>query len=366
MAISRRNKTEKLVSEIKREIKEPIKESPVEFLGSGGTHLNLALSGTSGGGWGRGRIHNIVGDGSSGKTALALEEAFWFYKYIKEIRSRIFPRVKSFEICYDNGEGVMDFPVSDMYGTEFYKAINWDRSPHFEAMCRRYYRKTRKLKKGQALLYIIDSWDSFKSAKSMDLFLESVESDTELKGDYDMALQKYASGKFFPNVCNILEDNGADSTLCIISQVRSKINALFGKKQYRAGGKALDFYTHQVAWLREIEKMRKKKFGEMKVYGIRSEVAVDRNKLAKPFRVGRFTILYDYGLDDTSSILDYVYGPKKSKFNFRGVKFKDKLSFVKHIERNKLQPQLIKKAQRKWDKVEDAFTEEINERPKRY
>jgi len=57
----------------------------VEFLGSGCTTLNCALSGKGkDGGWARARIINIVGDGSSGKTLLALDLAFWCWKNIKK------------------------------------------------------------------------------------------------------------------------------------------------------------------------------------------------------------------------------------------------------------------------------------------
>jgi RecA/RadA recombinase len=364
MKIKRRSKYKKIADEYVEETKKEIENPRVEFIGTGSTCLNLALSGLPDGGWARGRIHNIVGDKSSGKTLLALEEAFWFFKNIQNSKSKIFPKVKEPIICFDKGEGVMDFPVEKMYGQEFYNAVDWERSPHFEAMCRRFFRKVNTLKKGQSLLYIIDSWDSFKSAKSMEAFLKSVKDDVEIKGDYDMGLQKYASSKFFPNVCSIMDNNGADATLCIISQIRDKIGVLFGRKQYRAGGKALDFYTHQVIWIRELEKLDKIKLKEKRVYGIKSEALVDRSKVAKPFRTAQFTILFDYGLDDISSCLDYLYGSQKIKFN--GKEFQTKNEVTKYIEDKNLESLLVSETAKKWNKVEKAFEKEVESRKRRF
>jgi RecA/RadA recombinase len=355
-----------VISSIKRRKK--VIKTTVEFLNSGSTRLNLALSGKGKhGGWARGRINNIVGDGSSGKTLLALELCFWFFKYITSVVSKIYPKVKKVIICYDNAEGVMDFPVETMYGKDFYNAIDWTRSKNFEHFCRRFLKLTFNLKKGESLLYIIDSWDAFQSAKSQKAFKESIESDTDLKGDYDLLVQKYASRKFFPSFCQALDHNKIDVTLVIVSQIRSKIGVTFGKKQTRTGGKALDFYTHMVAWIKEIEKLSGTKLKEKRVFGIRSSVKVERSKVAKPFRESEFTILYDYGLDDVGSMIDYIYGSgKKISGRFNSIKFKTREKLIKYIEKNSLEDLLIEKTEKRWDKVEKAFSDEIKKRKPRY
>jgi len=355
-----------VTSSIKR--RKTVTKTRVEFINSGATRLNLALSGKGkAGGWARARVSNIVGDGSSGKTLLALELCFWFYKFIKTVQSKIFPKVKKFYICYDNAEGVMDFPVEKMYGQDFYNAIDWTRSKNFEEFCRRFLRKAFALKKGEALLYIIDSWDAFQSAKSQKAFMESVTDDTELKGDYDLAVQKYASRKFFPAFCGALDENKIDATLIIVSQVRSKIGVTFGKKQTRTGGKALDFYTHMVAWIKEVKRMRATKMKEERVYGIKTGVKVERSKVAKPFREAEFTILYDYGIDDIDSMIDFVYGTGvKLSSRFNGTKFKTREKLIKYIEENNLEDLLIEKTENKWYKIEKAFEDEVKKRKARY
>ena len=365
--IKRRKKTtKKLAREIRRSAKDTYKEKKrVEFLSSGCITLNLSLSGFGlKGGWARGRIINIVGDGSSGKTLLALELCFWFFNNIKKIVSKIYPKVKKFHICYDNVEGVMDFPIEKMYGEEFVKSVDFTRSPHFESMCRRFLKKVFSLKKGESLIYVIDSWDSFQSATSKKAFLKSVKDDEELKGDYDLVVQKYASRKFFPTFCDALDENKIDVTLVIISQVRDAIGVMFGKKQKRVGGKALDFYTHQVAWIKEIEKLTKIRRGKKWTYGIKSAVKVERSKVSKPFREADFTILYDYGLDNISSQIDFLWGKKTISFNKK--KFTDRKDFIKHIEKNNLEDKLARHTEKVWHKIEAEFEDEVKERKDRY
>lgn len=340
----------------------------VEFLHSGCTTLNLALSGKGkNGGWARGRIDNIVGDKSSGKTLCALEVAFWCYKNIKKIKSKIFPKVKKKIIVYNNREGVMDFPIELMYGKNFENAVEWISTKTIEAMGRDFLRRLKKLKKGEFLLYIADSWDSFNSAAGEKRMKKSIKEDKEIDGSYNMEKQKWASMDFFPYCTGQLKNNKKDATLFIISQTRNKIDTnFFGKKTKRTGGKALDFYTHQVAWIREIEKMAKTKLKNKRVYGIRSGVKVEKSKVSKPFRESNFTILFDYGIDDINSMTDFIYGSKNKSFKFNNEKFKTKLSLIKYIEKNNLEEKLVEKTERKWHKIENAFAKEIANRKKRY
>lgn len=336
----------------------------VEFLSSGSTRLNCALSGKGiDGGWARGRVVNIVGDGSSGKTLCALETAFWSFNNIKKIKSKIFPKVKKIIIVYNNCEGVMDFPLEVMYGKEFVKSITWVCIKTIEATGRDYIRRLNKLKEGEFLLYIIDSWDALTSQAADKRFNESIDSDKEMKSSYALEKQKFAS-EFFSNLSGKMESNSVDSTLFIISQIRTKIGVTFGKKTYRAGGKALDFYTHQVAWIRECEKLIKTKKKQKRVYGIKSAVKVERSKVAKPFREAEFTILYDYGIDDLSSMVDFLWG--KGIIRFNKIKFKHKSNFIKYIEDNYLEDEIKTLTEKRWQDIEKSFEKDVQKRKRRY
>ena len=168
-------------------------EQKVDFLGSGGTRLNLALSGKALGGWARGRIANIVGDGSSGKSLLALEACFWCFKNIKKATTFNYQKPKKATIIYNNVEGVMDFPLTKMYGKKFVDAVDWIGNQTIEEMGRDYIRRLNDLKKGHSLLYIVDSWDALKSTEGEKRFEESVKKNKELPGSFNLEKQKYAA-----------------------------------------------------------------------------------------------------------------------------------------------------------------------------
>ena len=366
MPIKRRNKTAKMAGSVSRSIrqrKEP--DAPVEFLHSGSHTLNLALSGRAKrGGWARARVLNIVGDGSSGKTVCALELAFWCWKNIKKVKSKLFPKVKKIIIVYNNCEGVMDFPLVKMYGQEFVDAVEWVCIKTIEQTGRDYIRRMQNLKKGEFLLYMVDSWDSLGSVAEEKRFDESIKKDKDMEGSYSLEKQKFA-GRFFANISGKMANNAKDATFFIISQVRVKIGVTFGKKTYRAGGKALDFYTHQVAWIAEAEKLRKTKRKHKRVYGINSRVKVERSKVGKPFRESAFTILFDYGIDDISSMADFLWGKKNIHFN--GKTFKNRPSFIKYIEREKSREDLlVSKVEAEWAAIEREFEKEVEGRKKRY
>lgn len=336
---------------------------PVDFFSSGSSTMNLALSGKAqNGGWARGRVLDVVGDRSAGKTAVALEAAFSYYNTIRKIKSNIWPRVKRFKIVYNNAEGVMDFPVEKMYGEKFYKRVIWKRSPNIQSFGRDYFRYVDNLKEGHSLLYILDTLDFLKSKEFLINFILSVKTDDDQKGGYDLEKQKYLSG-FFATTSKFLDNNSKDATLMILSQIRDKIGVVFGKKQTRTGGRAFGHAIHQEAWIKEVQKLKAIRYKEQKIYGIRSEIRVEKNKCAIPFREAQFQILFDYGIDNISSLIDYIYGSSKIKFD--GQKFSRK-KFIKFIENNNYESMLERKAEIKWQKVEHAFIKNVTDRKRRW
>jgi len=363
----KRRETAKL-KKIKTILKEPKKEvngdEQVDFISSGSSTMNLALSGKAKhGGWARARVLNVVGDRSAGKTAIALEAAFSYYETIKKIRSTIWPDVTRFSIVYNNTEGVMDFDVKHMYGPKFYRKVIWERSPNVEHFGRDYNRRVDKLEDGHSLLYIVDTLDFLKSKNSLERFATSVKKDEAEEGSYDMEKQKYLSS-FFAITSEFLNKNKKDVTLMVLSQIRDKIGVRFGKKTMRTGGRAFGHAIHQEAWVREVKKLSATRHGEKRVFAIRSAVKVEKNKCAKPFRESEFQILYDYGIDNINSLIDYVYG--SSAINFDGQKFKTKKEFISFIEENNYEGMLEEKAEIKWQKVEDAFSKEVSDRKRRW
>jgi recombination protein RecA len=331
-------------------------DSPVEFIHSGSILLNLAASGKGkNGGWARGRIINFVGDGSSGKTLLALETAAYLFHKMPGNKSHNFPQVKKVRIIYDNSEGVMDFPVAQMYGKDFFNSVEWANSKTVEEFGRKFTREAMEYKEGTCLLYIIDSLDALTSEAGLERFEEAAKKDKAEDGSYGTEKAKYLSANFFSNVCSMMK--GKDITLIVISQIRIKIGISFGEKYGRTGGKALDFYTHQVPWLSEVEKLKKTFRGEERVYGIRVLAKLKRNKVAKPFREAEIYIIFDYGVDDLRSSIAYLWGPKVKTIDWNGTEY-SRIELIKHIEENNLQDELAEKVETWWNEIEDNLKQD--------
>ena len=320
----------------------PDYDEKVEFIHTGSLLLNLAASGHGlDGGWARGRVVNIVGDGSSGKTLLALEFAAYCYHKLQNCTHyTLWPTPKTMKIIYNNKENVMDFPVEHMYEEDFFNAVEWIHTPTVEEFGHHFIKLCRSWKPGQCIIYIIDSWDALDSLADLAKFDKELDAakpldpeDKEAKGSYGLGKQSYASKRFFKKICT--EMQGKDITLMIISQVRKRIGVTFGETQYRAGGDALNFYTHQVCWLAEKQKQHKQSLGNKLVYGIKVRGRFKRNKTAKPFREADFDIIYDWGIDDVRSMADHLFGVEKAKKGINwGGKDYEYLEFIEFVERN--------------------------------
>ena len=352
-----------IVDQIKEESKKPADSCnpKVEFLSTGSTTVNLMLSGKGkGGGWARQHIGNAVGDGATAKTLLMLETAAHTLYTIRDQKSELFPPVKNVSVVYNNIEGVMDFPIAEMYGEDFINQIEWVQTPTAEAFGKDYLQRVKALKKGDFLLYIIDSIDALTSEAGAER-MAKILSDKKPDGSYGTEKAKFFSSDFFSHLCGAME--GKDATLLCVSQIREKIGVTFGEKHYRTGGKALDFYTHQVVWLAQIKKLKRTFRSQERVYGVRIKANCKRNKVAKPFRQAEFTVLFDYGIDDVGSMVDYLYGPEVKKIDWNSTEFK-RNEFIEMIESDPANENKLRElVEQDWAEIEAAV---VPERKKRW
>ena len=343
-----------------KRLEESVEESPVDFIHTGSNMLNLAASNKAkDGGWARGRIDNLVGDGSSGKTLLALEAAVHCFYHMLGTTSHNFSKVKKVSIVYNNVEGVMDFPIGEMYGKEFNEGVEWIRTGTVQEFGRDFLKRVQNLGDGHFLLYVVDSWDALDSEEEYEAFLKSIEKDKPLDGSYDLGKQKYGSKRFFKTLCSMIEgDNGKvkkDCTLMIISHSKQKIGVTFGERRYRTGGDALNYYTHQVCWLAEAGKISHTKEGIKVVTGINVKALIKRNKTAKPFRGADFPIMFDHGIDDIMSMIHFLHGPKDKELEgLCGKNFKKYETASSYISLNNLDDELIKLVEEKWNRVQNS------------
>src|SRR5206468_8961680 len=87
-------------------------------------------------------------------------------------------------------------------------------------------------------------------------------------------------GELFRRLVADLEE--ANVLLIVVSQLRDKIGVMFGEKQTRTGGRALDFYASHIVWLAEIGKIKKTIQKVERVIGVNVRARVKKNKVGLP------------------------------------------------------------------------------------
>lgn len=248
-----------------------------------------------------GRFVNIVGDKSAGKTFLANEIiASAYHKYDK----------KKFKWVYDDCESGYSFDTQELYGFDIMPENPVRSRTVEEAFCN-ISDFANKLKGDQFGIYVLDSLDGLTSDEQNEQAQDRLKAfhngkDYD-KGSYNMGKPKYLSREFFPQLASVIQDKNI--LVIIISQVRENIDMFSFEKFSRSGGKALDFYAHMVLWLATAKKTMKKD----RAVGVTVKAKVTKGKVARPYRECFFTFLYDYGLDDIGTSVDFLFNLRTDK-----------------------------------------------------
>lgn len=272
--------------------------SGLTFIKSGATLLDCAL----GGGWPLGRISNVVGDRSVGKTLLAIEGCTNFRFAFNYPDNKIkYREVESaFDKDYAGALGMpidtIDFDDVDENGKEkkpFLTVEEWANDID----------KFVNLVSSDKGFYVLDSLDALSDEAEMDREITD--------SSYGANKAKKISELFRKGVAQKLEKTQIH--LMVISQIRDNIGAMMGEKHSRSGGKALDFYASQIVYLTNMGKIKKTIRGIERPIGVKVKAYIKKNKVGLPYRTVEFPIYFGYGIDDLEANLTFLVGVDKAR-----------------------------------------------------
>jgi recombination protein RecA len=240
----------------------------IEVFPTGSIGLDRALGV---GGYPKGRIVEVYGPESSGKTTICLHA-------IAEVQ-------KAGGIAaFIDAEHALDVEYARKLGVSIDDLLVAQPGSGEEAL----QVAEVLLRSGAVALIVIDS---------VAALVPKAEIDGEM-GDQHVGLQARLMSQALRKLNGVAHQHKA--TLLFINQMRQKIGVMFGSNETTTGGNALKFYASVRLDIRKIQTLKN---GDEPI-GARTKVKVVKNKVASPFRVAEFDLIYGRGVDRAAELLD--------------------------------------------------------------
>lgn len=277
-------------------------EPEVNYFAAGRTKkMDFVSSGCSlfdnmlGGGYVLGRVVNLVGDKSTGKTLLAIESCCNFLAAYPEGVIRYAEAEAAFDLEYAAALGM---PVDRVQFAGQGENESFDTVEDFYEDLDAFIDQLN----GRPAIYILDSLDALSDRSEEKRKID--------EGSYGGNKPKKL-GELFRRLTRRIEESRV--LLVIISQIRDKIGVMFGETKTRTGGRALDFYASQIVWLSEMGKMKKTVEGIDRIIGVEVKAKCKKNKIGLAFRECQFPVLFGYGIDDITAAVEWLLDIKQEE-----------------------------------------------------
>ena len=301
----------------------------VEAIPTGALSLDIALGI---GGIPRGRIIEIFGPESSGKTTLALHMIAECQKLGGEAAfidaEHALDPVYAKHLGVDIDDLIVSQPDTGEQALEIVEAL---------------------VRSGAIDIIVVDS---------VAALVPKAEIDGDM-GDAHVGLQARLMSQALRKLAGVL--NKSNTAIIFINQLREKVGIMFGNPETTPGGRALKFYSSVRLDIRKVENL--KQDGE--VFGNRARVKVVKNKVAPPFREAEFDIIYGKGISKSGNILDLavsldIVEKSGSWFSYDGTRIgQGRENAKKYFEDNpKIMAEVEKKVRAKFD---EAFEKSLND-----
>lgn len=291
----------------------------IEVIPTGSLGLDLAIGV---GGYPKGRIIEIYGPESSGKTTLTLHAIAQAQK-------------QGLTCAFVDAEHAFDPAYAEALGVNFHELI------------------FSQPDNGEQGLEIVDMLLHSKAigliiVDSVAALTPRAEIDGEM-GDSKMGLHARLMSQAMRKLTGIVSKSGC--TLIFINQTRMKIGIMFGNPTTTTGGEALKFYSSVRL---EVSRSTQLKDGEGDASGNKTKVKVVKNKVAPPFKTAEFDILYGQGISRIGEVVDFateleIIQKSGSWFSYDGTKLGQGRDNVMQIMNDN--PELLEQIEQKINDV---------------